>query len=530
MKMNSIFVFVLVISVLSWSCQDTPKAVKTVERAVEITPELATSTLFLDSAVVEKYLAGQQLPDTTRQMIVNFYNARNFSYAWFDTSGVAEQAVQLWNLQSNYIGYSRDSSIYNPFLQRWADSVYANGNKAIPADEQQKMELEMTTQFFKYASKAYVGNESLNGKDLGWFIPRRKVDLLGLLDTLVRDKGKGYAGYEPVNRQYRLLREALKGYYQLQQEGAWDSLHTKAKKISRGDTGEVILQLKKRLAVTKDLAVNDSVAVFDSSLLNAVKRFQRRYGLKDDGVIGGVTLVEMNRPIDYRIRQILVNMERIRWVPAAPATDYILVNIPEYRLHAYEAGDKLVFDMNVVVGSTTHSTVIFTGDLKNVVFSPYWNVPPGILAKEVLPGIKRDKNYLARHNMEWNGGNVRQKPGKSNSLGLVKFLFPNNYNIYLHDTPSKSLFNESKRDFSHGCIRLAQPKKLAEWILRNDSSWTSAAIDKAMNSGKERFVSVKQPLPVFIGYFTAWVDREGLLNFRDDVYGHDKVLMEKMFK
>ena len=528
--MNSIFVFALVISVLAWSCQEKKKAVEPVERATEITPEHATSTLFLDSTAVEQYLASKKLPDTTRQLILNFYNSRNFSYAWFDTSGIAEQATQLWNLQSNYIAYSHDSSIFNPYLQRWADTAYANGPKSIPNTETQRVELEMTDQFFRYAAKAYVGNETLSGKDLGWFIPRRKVDLLGLLDTLVHDRGKDYARYEPVNRQYALLRQALQNYYQLQKEGTWDPLHTSAKKISRGDTGEVILQLKKRLSLTRDLPAFDSIPLFDTALVSAVKRFQRRYGLTEDGVVGGSTLVEMNRPIDYRIRQILVNMERIRWVPAVPKTDYILVNIPEYKLHAYEAGDHLVFDMNVVVGSVNNSTVIFTGDLKNVVFSPYWNVPPGILQKEVLPGIKKNKNYLASHNMEWNGGNVRQKPGKSNSLGLVKFLFPNNYNIYLHDTPSKNLFNEPKRNFSHGCIRLSQPKKLAEWILRTDSTWTSERIDKAMNSGKEQFVSVKRELPVFIGYFTAWVDRQGELNFRDDVYGHDKKMMAKMFE
>jgi murein L,D-transpeptidase YcbB/YkuD len=176
-----------------------------------------------------------------------------------------------------------------------------------------------------------------------------------------------------------------------------------------------------------------------------------------------------------------------------------------------------------------HNTVIFNGNLKYVVFSPYWNVPPSIIQKEVVPGIKRNKNYLANHNMEWNSGAVRQKPGPRNSLGLVKFLFPNSYNIYLHDTPSKSLFSESTRAFSHGCIRLAEPKRLAEYLLRNDPGWNEASITKAMNSGKEKYVALKQTIPVFIGYFTAWVDRDGKLNFRDDIYGHDKEMAEHLF-
>ncbi|HTD93164.1 MAG TPA: L,D-transpeptidase family protein, partial [Chitinophagaceae bacterium] len=165
-----------------------------------------------------------------------------------------------------------------------------------------------------------------------------------------------------------------------------------------------------------------------------------------------------------------------------------------------------------------------------IVFSPYWNVPPSIIKNEVVPGIKKNKNYLANHNMEWNNGAVRQKPGPANSLGLVKFLFPNSYNIYLHDTPSKSLFSETNRAFSHGCIRLSEPKKMATYLLRKDPAWTNEKITKAMNSGTEKYVTLNPTIPVFIGYFTAWVDSEGRLNFRDDIYGHDKKMAEKMFE
>jgi murein L,D-transpeptidase YcbB/YkuD len=189
----------------------------------------------------------------------------------------------------------------------------------------------------------------------------------------------------------------------------------------------------------------------------------------------------------------------------------------------------------VVVGKEGHNTVIFTGNLKYIVFSPYWNVPTSIVRNEVLPGMKRNKNYIASHNMEITGysGNlpiVRQKPGPKNSLGRVKFLFPNSYNIYLHDTPSKSLFSENSRAFSHGCIRLGEPAKLAQFLLRKDSSWTDEKIQKAINSGKEQYVTLKNPVPVYIGYFTAFVDRKGRLNFRDDIYGHDERMGKMMFK
>jgi murein L,D-transpeptidase YcbB/YkuD len=188
----------------------------------------------------------------------------------------------------------------------------------------------------------------------------------------------------------------------------------------------------------------------------------------------------------------------------------------------------------VIVGTAANSTVIFNGNLKYVVFSPYWNVPESIVKKEIIPSIKRNANYIAKNNMEitgYSGGvpNVRQKPGPANSLGLVKFLFPNNYNIYFHDTPNRDLFTQANRSFSHGCIRLGEPKKFAEYMLRNDSTWTSDAIEKAMHLAKEKWVTVKKSVPVFIVYFTAWVDKDGLLNFRKDIYGHDEKMGEKLF-
>jgi murein L,D-transpeptidase YcbB/YkuD len=186
--------------------------------------------------------------------------------------------------------------------------------------------------------------------------------------------------------------------------------------------------------------------------------------------------------------------------------------------------------MKVVVGKDVHQTVVFNGEIKYVVFSPYWNVTPSIMKKEILPALKKNPDYLKKNNMEWNGNSIRQKPGPSNSLGLVKFLFPNSYNIYLHDTPAKDLFNQHMRAFSHGCIRLADPKKLAMYLLKDDPSWTEQKIDQAMHAGKEKYVTLKDPVPVFIGYLTAWVDSYGKLNLRKDIYKRDKALGEMLFQ
>jgi murein L,D-transpeptidase YcbB/YkuD len=221
-------------------------------------------------------------------------------------------------------------------------------------------------------------------------------------------------------------------------------------------------------------------------------------------------------------------MERIRWVSIGPDDDYLLVNIPEFRLHVFEKG-KQQFEMNVIVGKEITNTGIFTARLKYIVFSPYWHIPTSILVKEIQPAIHRNKNYLAANHMEWSGGGVRQKPGPWNALGLVKFVFPNSFGMYMHDTPAKSLFEREKRTFSHGCIRIAEPKKLAQYLLRDEAAWDSLNITEAMNAGKEQYVTLKNNTPVFVAYFTAWVDQYGKLNFRDDVYGHDKKMKSHLY-
>ena len=238
----------------------------------------------------------------------------------------------------------------------------------------------------------------------------------------------------------------------------------------------------------------------------------------------------MNQPIGERIKQIIVNMERCRWISPeiVNAKEYILVNIPSYNLTFIRDG-KVALKSPVVVGKAMNKTVVFSGKMSYIVFSPYWNIPKSIIEKEIKPSMDKNKNYLAQHNMEWNNGNVRQKPGKNNSLGLVKFIFPNSNNIYLHDTPSKSLFENETRAYSHGCIRVGKARDLAIAILKEDKNWTPEKIDAAMNLGKENIYVLKNKIPVYIGYFTAWVNNEGELNFFQDIYDRDERLAKLIF-
>ncbi len=454
-----------------------------------------------------------------------FYKGRDFAYAWYDSSGLIEQAGNLYNRLMNISEEGLPDKL--PYRDSFAivmDSLLSLENKKPDTET----ELMLTAQYFAYAKIAWQGLSEKDSKALDWFLPRRKVNLLQLMDSLLSDKAT-FVNNEPLYRQYGLLKSYLKKYRDIESKEGWKEIKPEKRKYETGDSSVVIQEIKERLYQLGDIASNDSSAIYDSSLINGIKAFQQRLGLKQDGIIGPNFFKEINYPISKRIEQIIVNMERCRWLPEMPGKEYLAVNIPEFALHAYN-GDSLLWTMNVVVGKAIHETVVFSGELKYIVFSPYWNVPPGILKNEILPALKRNPNYLKRQNMEWNGNTVRQKPGPNNALGLVKFLFPNSYNIYLHDTPSKSLFSEDKRAFSHGCIRVSKPKELAQWLLRDYPEWTEEKITKAMNAGKEQYFTLKETVPVFIAYFTSWVDRQGKINFREDVYKRDdrlaKMIME----
>jgi len=501
-----------------------------VPRDTTITPANAYTNIFLDSLVLERLMQQKALPDTLAQRLRNFYNGRNYQAAWLSDTAFTEQAPIFWNVQGNYMAYSGDSTLHNPFL----DSLFTateSGKKVFPMPDSLRLqtELQLTVQFIRYANRAYQGNVDIDAEDLGWFIPRKRINTVALLDSLVKNKGKNLEAYAPVNSQYQQLKTHLLRYYELRRAGGWPTIVASQKAYKPGDSAQAIAAIKRRLITTADYMLEDTSHRFTDSLVVAVKRFQKRHGLTEDGVIGGNTLRILNEPIEGRIRQILVNMERMRWMPLEMDSTFILVNIPQYRLTVFEGG-RPSFGMNIVVGTSQNRTVVFTGNLKHVVFAPYWNVPPGIMKNEILPALSRNPNYLAQRNMEWNGGSVRQKPGPGNALGKVKFLFPNNYHIYLHDTPSKGLFNEQRRAFSHGCIRIAEPQKMAEWVLRDQPEWTTERIIEAMNGRTEKYVTVTRTIPVVIGYFTAWVSANGELNFRDDIYGHDQKLAAKLFE
>lgn len=491
------------------------------------------SDLFFDSLNLEKFIAERKIPDTLSRRMRSFYNARNYQYAWFSSTGLAEQALAFWNLH-NFETYEGDTTIKDKILQRKMDELITDTTLSVNAKDKSILntELALTEHFILFSLKNYE-KEYLKRKEMERFVPLKKVDAIVLADSLLNKKHKNNKYFDDINDAYKKLKEQLSIYVGIEKNGGWQTITGDVKKFKKGTTSPAVAMLKKRFAITGDLLGTDSSQLFDDTLSTAIKHAQQRFGYTPNGILTSNLVKELNVSVSKRIQQLLINLNRMRWMPAEPEGKLILVNIPEFELHFFDRKTK-VFDMNVVVGKEGHNTMMFTGKLSTVVFSPYWNVPPSIVKKELLPKIEKNPGYLASQEMEVTGTEgglpvVRQKPGEKNSLGKVKFLFPNSFNIYFHDTPAKSLFSQDVRAYSHGCVRLSDPLKMAETLLKDDSQWPEEKIVEAMNSGNEKFVKVKDPVPVFITYYTAWVDESGSLNFRQDIYKRDAVVASKMF-
>jgi murein L,D-transpeptidase YcbB/YkuD len=336
----------------------------------------------------------------------------------------------------------------------------------------------------------------------------------------------GDGGIGSLQSQSALLQTALTKYTDIQSRGGWDKIKLAKKFYNKGESGTTIKQLKDRLRASGDFTLPDTSSAYTDELFEVVKKVQVQFGFKDNGVIDAAFVKELNVPVEKRIAQLQLNIERFSKLPAVTQGTRLVANIPEFKLHVYE-GDQRVFDIDVVVGKESTKTVVFNDEMQHIVFSPSWTVPPSIVKNEILPAMRGRREYLWRNNYVQTGTEnglpvIKQLPGAHNALGRVKFVFPNSHNIYFHDTPAKSLFSLRKRAFSHGCIRLAEPAKLAQYLLRNSPEWTPEKISKAMNSGKEQYVKLPGAVPVSISYFTAWVDNSGVVNFREDIYGMDK--------
>jgi len=404
--------------------------------------------------------------------------------------------------------------------------------------------------FLQYASDMKVGRFIPQKIDPNYFTAHRTVDSLAILGELMRYRlpTQYLDVLEPANPHYRALKELLVEYRALAAKGGWRTV-SPGSTLKPGDRDRRVEEMRELLAATGDYRGGGATGVYDEALVKAVRQFQVRHGLDSEGVVGKQTLIAMNVPAEERVRQIVVNLERWRWAPERMGNRYIMVNIAGYELFRVEY-DRIMQKMPVVVGKTYTRTPAFSDEMEYIEFNPTWTVPYSIATKEMLPKLRTNPYALGDEfdvfvggrlsdfgSVDWNAvgpGNFpvtfRQKPGPKNALGRAKFMLPNKYNIYLHDTPSRSTFDDTVRTFSHGCVRLSRPIELADAILRDQRpDWTPSRVEAVLASGKTTRVDLPEHIPVHIIYATAWRGENGLVHFRPDIYGGDRKLYAALF-
>ena len=476
----------------------------------------------------------------------NLYKAYANQPLWLSPDGLHEdRAYALANaiLQAEQDGMRMDAYPIANIARAMAD--LADKSKTPTAAQLAETDVILTASFAALGEDYLTGQIDPRSVAQSWHIDPQEENVDSALVRSLRNSAldKSIAAMRPQNPEYDALRKELDRYQKIVVAGGWPSV-PRGEPIKPGQPmgAARLAALKQRLAVegllpqeaagtaTPASQTSAASAVFDRSLAGAVAQFQARHGIVVDSMIGEETFDALNKPAAYRAAQIAANLERMRWMPRTLGSRYILVNVSAFHLEAWNNGQKEL-EMRVIVGEDYEdkATPVFADSMETVVFRPYWNVTDDIASKELFPKINADPGYLARNNYELyqEGGKtrIRQKPGDENSLGLVKFLFPNDFNIYLHDTPNRELFKEDVRAFSHGCIRVEKPSELAQWVL----GWDAGRVQSAMSGSNNQSVKVPTQLPVFITYGTAYT-RDGQLYFGNDLYSRDAKMVEEVFR
>jgi L,D-transpeptidase YcbB len=494
-----------------------------------------------------------------RSSLQEFYAPAGFAPAWLRGSQPIPQASAMIGVFKDAANKGLDPEAYD--ASRWEERIRALPG-ASSSSSVAAFDVALSVCTMRYVSDLRIGRINPQHFNFGLSVEQKKYDLAQFLRDRIlanSDLTAVLDSTEPPYAGYRRTEQALADYVELARTDHWEKLPDVTKPIDPGKPYAGLPRLTSFLRLMGDLPADAQLTAdsetYSGPLVEAVKRFQRRHGLDDDGRLGAATIKQLNVPLQDRVLQLQLTLERWRWLPAQFSAPPIIVNIPDFRLRALDDANKVVLDMRVVVGKAMRTqTPVFTREMTYVVFRPYWNVPPSILRGEIVPAIQRDRGYIARKNYEVTTPNgtvvtsgqisdevlaqlragklaVRQKPGPSNALGLIKLIFPNEYNVYLHSTPSQSLFSRSRRDFSHGCIRVEHPAELAAWTLRKNSGWTVDRVKEQMQTGKDNVtVSLARPVPVFIVYGTALAYANGEVHFSDDIYGQDSKLAAALTK
>jgi murein L,D-transpeptidase YcbB/YkuD len=484
--------------------------------------------------------------DTTK-----FYVGRGYAPAWVDGTGPTAQAKLVVSILQEAVQKGLNAEDYD--ASQWQSREQAFAGKPTP-DEIAQFDLALSVCLLRYVSALNVGRINPRHLKFDLDLNHRKTELPGFLSQL--SQGSDIAplldGVEPQEDGYSRAAQALRKYLSLAPEVPSEKLPVPEKPVTAGGTYLGMGLLVNKLKLLGDLPQSTTLAEgsvkYEADVAEAVKRFQLRHALAVTGSLGPETIRQLNVPIADRVRQLQFALERWRWLPHDVATPFIAVNVPAFRLYGFDQPHHIGLKMNVVVGKAMRSeTPAFIGNMTYLVFRPDWGVPSVIVRKEILPPLQKDSAYLAQNGYDLidtsgkviSGAqvtaeqiqllragklSVRQRPGPRNALGSVKFMFPNTYLVYLHDTPKTELFSRSRRDFSYGCIRVQDPPALAAWVLQSKPEWTPERIRAAMNGEKSVQVNLSSPIPVLVLYGTARVDEDGLVDFYDDIYGHDAKL------
>ena len=546
----------LAVSVLSSSATGRPLPEGTRSAYTQARPlarrEAAEIRRIFGAAAVERRFANPTEVARNWKAVRRFYAGRDYAPAWNRGGGFSPRVgILLEELERA----GREG--LNPGDYPVAE-VAAMLDTTDIQDPRQLAERDVYLSFLFVTYAGHLSRGRLDAPDLrqNWFIGDPGPDLARILADAVEERGVRLALAEvtPAYAGYRGLRAALARYRDMAAAKRWPWVGGRFK-LARGDTSARVPRIRELLLRTGDLRPGEEPdstlrsPVFDAALDEAVRRFQRRHGLLVDGVVGPRTVTEMAVPPRKRVRTLLANLERWRWLPDTLDARYVMVNIPQFELMVVDHGDT-VLSMRVVVGNDVNATPVFRNKIQYIETSPQWNVPARIAAEELLPKVIEDPDYLARHRivvldehwqetdpdtMDWTQVNpeslsvhFRQEPGPANPLGSIKFMFPNRFSIYLHDTSNPALFRRSHRDFSHGCVRIEKPVDLAEYLVRGDPRWTRERIEKAMKSKETLRIDLPEPVPVYLLYWTAFVGSGGEVNFRPDLYGSDEALLESL--
>ena len=524
-------------------------------------PQAVDASARLRQIVADGKLPELRWPDFSdyRAHVQNFYQPTDYALAWIGNGQPTSQVLSIIEILKRSDQFGLNPEDYD--APRWSDRVNRLTESHDAADEA-IFDASVTVCLMRFISDRRIGRVNPQHFKFGLNVEVKKYDLPTFLrEKLVSssDVGAEIANIGPPFNGYKRTLVALQQYLELAKKDDGEKLAVPAKPIAPGNPYESLPRLSRLLRLVGDLPADANLPadtqVYGGPLVDAVKKFQARHGLSPDGKLGAETIRNMNVPLAQRVEQLRLTLERWHWLPYQFVLPPVVVNIPEFRLRAFDGTGQVALGMNVIVGKAyRHRTPVFERDMKFLVFRPYWNVPPSIQRSEIVPAVVKDRDYIAKKNFEvvTQGGQfvtagtidddvlaqlragklaVRQKPGPNNALGLVKFMFPNEYNVYLHSTPSQQLFSQARRDFSHGCIRVEKPAELAAWLLRSKPEWSLDKIQDAMKSGKDNVqINLTTPVPVLIIYGTAVVDPDGEVKFFDDIYGYDDELEKVLAK